>query len=112
MKTTLIAITMALSFNAFSYSVTNTIAYTLAETIYVTALTGATSEVSSNITSSKEAKQEALKLRNDIQFYFQSGSITPFLESKMTIAHSIDNSLSEEEIVDAILGSTEIILAK
>jgi hypothetical protein len=112
MKKLLVFTVLLISFNAFSYSTTQLVAYTLAETIYVTAITGATIEVSSNITSSTEQRKEAVKIQNEVQNYYQSGELSPFLAAKLEVVAKIDASLSEEEALDALLESTLIILNK
>lgn len=116
MKKALLALTLAMSFNAFSYSVTQTVAYTVAEIIYVTALTGATAEVSSEVTtnavSSKLQKQEAMKIQNHVQNYIQSGEISPYLESKLNVVYSVSSEASEEEAIDILLETSSAILAK
>lgn len=112
MKNIFVIVTLLVSFNAFSNSATEILAWTFAETIYISAITGASAEVSSNITSSKQLKAEALKLQNEIQNYFQSGEISPFLNNKITLANTVAESLSQDEVIDVLLESTTLILNK
>jgi hypothetical protein len=104
---------LTLSLNAFSYSTTQAVAYTLAETIYVTALTVATSEVSTNLTSAETLrKEEANKIQQHVQAYFQSGEISVFLAEKINQVSKIDSTLSIDESVDALVEASNIILSK
>ena len=104
---------LTVSLNAFSYSTTQAVAYTLAETIYVTALTAATSEVSTNLTSAETLrKEEANKIQNHAQAYFQSGEVSAFLAEKLKMVAEIDSTLSIDESVDALVEASNLILNK
>jgi predicted metalloprotease with PDZ domain len=107
-KLILIAVIM-LSSQAFaSYTVSNLVAYTIAEAIYSTALPVATSEATSITT--EDNRKEAVQLKNDVQDYYQTGTMCLSLQNKVIIAQKIDSSLSLDESLDALVDASNIIL--
>lgn len=91
---------------------TNALAYTLAQTIYTAALGVATTEASGLAISSKSQKAEALRIQNEAQNYYQTGSSSIYLESKIQLAKELDSKLSDDEAVDLLVSASEIILSK
>ena len=55
-------------------------------------------------------RKEAYQFIEDSQGYIQTGSVTPLLESKMNIMRSVNQELSDEEIVDGLLEAAQDII--
>lgn len=81
------------------------------EALYSTAITSVTSEISS-FSLLDVQKQEAQKIQSEVQDYNQTGEISLFLGEKMSIINQIDPTLSNDEIVDVLLETSEVILLK
>lgn len=110
-KLLILALTTIISSNTYAIDIaTNSLAYTLAQTIYSAAIGVATSEVSSLATSDTQQKEEAIRIQNEAQNYYQSGIASLYLESKIQMAKNLDSSLSEEESVDLLVEASHIVL--
>lgn len=109
MKKLIILAALVLSTQSYAFdSVSNLLAYTLAEVIYTVAIpVGTTGAVTA---TTQQSQKEALQLKNDIQEYYQSGSMTASLQNKVIIAQQIDSSLSLDEALDALVEASNIIL--
>jgi predicted metalloprotease with PDZ domain len=109
MKKLLIVSLLSFSFSTFaSEVVANLFAYTLAEAMYSTAIPVGTSAATS--ATSQKSLKEALELKNDIQDYYQSGLMGPKLLNKVILVQSLDNSLSLDESLDALVEAANLIL--
>jgi hypothetical protein len=109
MKKLLIVSLLSLSFSTIaSEVVANLFAYTLAEAMYSTAIPIGTSAATT--ASSQKSQKEALELKNDIQDYYQSGLMGPNLLNKIKLVQSLDNSLSLDESLDALVEAANLIL--
>lgn len=84
-------------------STIQTVAYAVANALAVSSM--ATTDATSN-----NRKVEAVMIQNDIQDYTQSGAISPLLADKMALVNSINDDLSEEEAIDALVIATDLIL--
>jgi hypothetical protein len=109
MKKLVFVALLTLSSHSFaSFSVSNSIAYTIAEVIYTVAIpvvsTGATTAATDN------RQKVAVKIRNDIQAYYQSGELSLELSNQVETAQKIDTTLSLDETLDVLTDAANIII--
>jgi len=113
MKKLMILVALLLNtHSAFAFEATaKTMASASVEIIFSTAVSSITFEISSFSTIEAQ-KVEARKTLREIQEYNQTGVTTTFVESKISIIQTLDNTLSLDESVDVLIEASEIILAK
>nr|BDT28330.1 hypothetical protein BHI3_17960 [Bacteriovorax sp. HI3] len=113
MKKLMVALSIAaMSQASFAFDATSQVtAITAAEIILSTAVTVATSEAAS-ISTSEGQKREAQKVLMEVQEYYQSGSVSVYLENKIEALKSLDESLSVDESVDLLTEASQLILTK
>lgn len=111
-KIVLTAALLIMAHSTFAFDTSSkTLVSISGEIFFSTAITSVGSEASSFSTSDVQ-KAEARKFLSEIQEYNQMGSITTFVAEKITILHSLDNSLSVDESIDVLIEAAEIILSK
>lgn len=109
MKKILIIALFSLSIQSMASDLmANLFAYTLAEAMYITAIPVGTSAASS--ATSQKNQKEAIQLKNDIQDYYQNGTIGANLQNKVILVKSLDSSLSLDESLDALVDAANLIL--
>lgn len=109
MKKALVIALLSLSFQSMASDLlANLFAYTLAEAMYTTAIPVGTSAATS--ATSQKNQKEAIQLKNDIQDYYQTGTMGANLQNKVILAQSLDNSLSLDESLDALIDAANLIL--
>ena len=111
MKKLVILVVTLLSSSTFALDkASETIAYTLANVVYTVALGIASIEGTALSTSSQNPKEQALRIQNEAQAYYQSGIASVFLESQIQMAKDLDANLSKDESVDLLVEASQIIL--
>lgn len=110
MKHLLLALTVAAVFQSVNVNASD---YNPLEMSSVTTISPFISPFLTTIANGGEVgsiHKEAAQFVEDGQGYMQSGSITPFLESKMNMMRAVNPELSDEEIMDGLLDAAATIL--
>lgn len=77
-----------------------------------TVITGASPYLSSATTTGPLPEKQAEIILNDSQEFFQTGKLSSFLAQKIMEVQAVDQSASEQDAVDILVGVAEKILNK